>query len=88
MSGLVTRSISWVTLLLPLTLCGSTGHREPSPAVGDWPLYPQAGNLPFKTPQKLFLEGFRLRVGGWGWGVGRNAEEERGERGEVNETVG
>lgn len=40
MNGPVTRSVSWMTLLLPLTLCGPAGHCGPSRAVGGWPLYP------------------------------------------------
>ena len=87
-NGLAAQPVSLLTLQLPPTLRGSTGHCEHCPAVTGQPLCLQAGCFPFSFVEDSSLKdsdseaekGVEGRVGGRG--------EEGEERGEGNELCG
>lgn len=82
-NGLAAQPVSLLTLQLPPTLCGSTGHCEHCPAVRRQPLYPQAGCFPFS-----FVEDSSLKDSDSEAEKGVEGRKEGEERGEGNELCG
>lgn len=68
----------------------STRHCEAGPAVRGQPLYPQAGQLPFRLLGESSLRDSDAEAekAGWGWGEWSRVETRRGQRGGGKELCG